>query len=541
MGFGNIFEKIRLGENPRIVGGPYQPPVQPTQPQAQAGLPLIIQQLYGGLPFTPGADTMEAGFKTSPGFRPGSPMNINLPSTFAPGYGGSINNPGFRTADFRDSDGDGIDDRDQIGPGQPRVQSPGFSFGNTFGLGPMAQTTLADLSAFNPIANQYALAGFTVGEILAMPEFADFAQSQAEQTGGTATSAGLANLEAQLRDRGSPEDRFGYKEPQKTEISFDPKTNKFVYDRFAPNIDQTKLFGGVKVGDEVPFMSPFAAAVGLAGTGIDKFGNFLSDLNPFKEERKRIARAQALEAAQEAAKQKKINDEIAKKEAEEAAKQAEIAKQQNIADAVAQALGGSGAVKTKSGVLTNQGKPVSFGYNPNVQNENYQKQMKQKALAEQLANIAAATKRREEREGGKGNPGAGGGGGLGCFVKGTMVEMADGTEKEITSITVGEKTKGGVVEAKLEFMPTQIYNYKDVEVSGSHLVMENNQFVKVEDSEISVVTDKVEPVYCFETSDNRIWVKGIEFGDYLTGSHDQWQPHIDSMLETINQELNGHI
>ena len=234
MGFGNIFEKIRLGENPRIVGGPYQPPVQPTQPQAQAGLPLIIQQLYGGLPFTPGADTMEAGFKTSPGFRPGSPMNINLPSTFAPGYGGSINNPGFRTADFRDSDGDGIDDRDQIGPGQARVQSPGFSFG----LGPMAQTTLADLSAFNPVANQYALAGFTVGEILAMPEFADFAQFQAEQTGGTATSAGLASLEAQLRDRGSPEDRpagFGPRNPlldNPTSMKF--VDGKLVYDNVNP-------------------------------------------------------------------------------------------------------------------------------------------------------------------------------------------------------------------------------------------------------------------------------------------------------------------
>ena len=142
--------------------------------------------------------------------------------------------------------------------------------------------------------------------------------------------------------------------------------------------------------------------------------------------------------------------------------------------------------------------------------------------------------------GGGGGGGAGGGSGKGCFVKGTMIEMADGTEKEITTITVGELTKGGVVEAKLEFMPTQIYNYKGVEVSGSHLVMENNQFIKVEDSKRSVLTDKIEPVYCFETSDNRIWVKGIEFGDYLTGSHEQWQPHIDAMLETVNLELNGH-
>jgi hypothetical protein len=256
MAIGNIFQKMFPGDIPRIVGGPYQPPVQPTQPQAQAGLPLIIQQLYGGAQFTPGADTMEGGFRTSPGFRPGSPMNINMPSTFAPGYGSSINNPGIRTADFRDSDGDGIDDRDQIGPGQPRVQSPGFSFGNTFGLGPMAQTTLADLSAFNPVANQYALAGFTVGEILAMPEFADFAQSQAEQTGGTATSAGLAALEARLRDRGGPEDRGSYS------------------DRFGTAEDQGFSFSGGSgqyKNPNDPFGDTFSPAPDL-GYALDQFG-----------------------------------------------------------------------------------------------------------------------------------------------------------------------------------------------------------------------------------------------------------------------------
>ena len=60
---------------------PFQPPMQ--QPQAQAGLPLVIQQLYGGVPFTPGADTMEGGFRTSPGFRPGAPMNTITLSSIA--------------------------------------------------------------------------------------------------------------------------------------------------------------------------------------------------------------------------------------------------------------------------------------------------------------------------------------------------------------------------------------------------------------------------------------------------------------------------
>lgn len=49
---------------------------------------------------------------------PGISQPIRKPST---GYGGSIGNPGARTGDFRDSDGDGIDDRDQRGPGMPNM------------------------------------------------------------------------------------------------------------------------------------------------------------------------------------------------------------------------------------------------------------------------------------------------------------------------------------------------------------------------------------------------------------------------------------
>ena len=56
---------------------------------------------------------------------------------FAPGYGMSLLNPGIRTADFRDSDGDGVDDRDQVGPGMPEGIIPenmevGYSFDTPF-------------------------------------------------------------------------------------------------------------------------------------------------------------------------------------------------------------------------------------------------------------------------------------------------------------------------------------------------------------------------------------------------------------------------
>ena len=140
----------------------------------------------------------------------------------------------------------------------------------------------------------------------------------------------------------------------------------------------------------------------------------------------------------------------------------------------------------------------------------------------------------KDREGGGGG---GGGSSGGCFVEGTPIQMADGTTKEITTINVGEETKGGVVQAKMEFMPQNIYNYKDVLVSGSHWVVEDNQLVAVEDSKHGVLTDKIEPVYTFKTSNNRIWINDIEFGDFETGSDADWEPHFEMVRKKLNKEL----
>ena len=115
--------------------------------------------------------------------------------------------------------------------------------------------------------------------------------------------------------------------------------------------------------------------------------------------------------------------------------------------------------------------------------------------------------------------------------------MADGTTKEITTIKVGEETKGGIVQAKMEFMPQNIYNYKDVLVSGSHWVVEDNQLIAVEDSKHGIITDTIEPVYTFKTSDHRIWIKGIEFGDFETGSDDDWDPHFEAVRQKLNEKL----
>tara|TARA_R100000234_G_scaffold38107_1_gene22537 strand:+ start:193 stop:1167 length:975 start_codon:yes stop_codon:yes gene_type:complete len=146
--------------------------------------------------------------------------------------------------------------------------------------------------------------------------------------------------------------------------------------------------------------------------------------------------------------------------------------------------------------------------------------------------------RRGGRRGGGGGGGRGGRGGRGgCFVAETLVQMLDGTTKPIIDIQVGEHTKGGIVESKMEFLPTNIYNYKGVEVSGSHWVIEDNQFTEVENSKHGILTDKIETVYCFKTSERRIWVNDIEFGDYESGSQEDWEPHFEQVKEKLNREL----
>jgi hypothetical protein len=120
--------------------------------------------------------------------------------------------------------------------------------------------------------------------------------------------------------------------------------------------------------------------------------------------------------------------------------------------------------------------------------------------------------------------------GGGCFVKGTMIEMADGSQKEISAIDVGDNTKGGIVTAAIKFIDEHIYDYKGVGVSGSHYVNEDGQFVSVQNSKHGKRTDKKEVVWNLMTSKYRIFIKGIEFGAYYGNAG-------EDALSTLNHGL----
>ena len=116
-----------------------------------------------------------------------------------------------------------------------------------------------------------------------------------------------------------------------------------------------------------------------------------------------------------------------------------------------------------------------------------------------------------------GNTSGGGGftGGGFCFDPNTLVEMLDGTEKPIKNIKLGDKTKGGEVTGVFQFKASdEIHNYKGVTVAGSHYVKEDGKFIMVQDSPISFKIDKIPVVHSLDTTERRIWIKGIEFADY---------------------------
>ena len=85
-------------------------------------------------------------------------------------------------------------------------------------------------------------------------------------------------------------------------------------------------------------------------------------------------------------------------------------------------------------------------------------------------------------------------------------------------------------------MPERIYDYKGVKVSGSHYVMEDNQFISVENSKHGIVTDMHEVVYNFIVTGYRIFIEGIEFGAYYTQDPDTYADW-DAGMQRLNEEL----
>ena len=94
-----------------------------------------------------------------------------------------------------------------------------------------------------------------------------------------------------------------------------------------------------------------------------------------------------------------------------------------------------------------------------------------------------------------------------CFDPNTLIQMADGSEKKIKEIQLGDQTKGGEVTGVFQFKASdEIHDYKGVTVAGSHYVKEDGKFIMVKDSPVSVKIDKIPVVYSLDTTGRRIFI-----------------------------------
>jgi hypothetical protein len=103
-----------------------------------------------------------------------------------------------------------------------------------------------------------------------------------------------------------------------------------------------------------------------------------------------------------------------------------------------------------------------------------------------------------------------------CFPGDTMIELENNEEKEIRKLNIGDQIKNNTITGKIFIKKhaADTYEYKGTIVSGSHLVFENNLWIRVEDSTLSKVKPLNTELYCLITSDNTIFSNNTKFRDY---------------------------
>ena len=116
-----------------------------------------------------------------------------------------------------------------------------------------------------------------------------------------------------------------------------------------------------------------------------------------------------------------------------------------------------------------------------------------------------------------GGSSSGGSGTGGCFIAGTMITMADGSQKAVELVDLKDEVAvGGFVFATGKFLVEDLFDYKGIEVSGSHMVKEDGRWTRVASSKYGrSLGDDEHTVYVFGSEYRRIIINGIEFTDYF--------------------------
>lgn len=112
--------------------------------------------------------------------------------------------------------------------------------------------------------------------------------------------------------------------------------------------------------------------------------------------------------------------------------------------------------------------------------------------------------------------GGSGGSGDSCFAPGTCLLMADGTERPIEQIRIGDRVaEGGLVLATGRFLASDMYSLRGVLVSGSHLILHGGLWAPVSDHPDAIpMLRRPVKVHNIMTSENLMIVSGMVFADH---------------------------
>lgn len=121
----------------------------------------------------------------------------------------------------------------------------------------------------------------------------------------------------------------------------------------------------------------------------------------------------------------------------------------------------------------------------------------------------------------------------GCFLKGELFILADGSLKKIEDITVYDSLLGGgKTFATAQFTSFEMYSYRGIIVAGSHAVLEGSTWKRVRDSEFATRTPWFDGsiVHVVWNEEHRMYhASGVIFSDYA---------ETDSTSERINNMKN---
>lgn len=123
-----------------------------------------------------------------------------------------------------------------------------------------------------------------------------------------------------------------------------------------------------------------------------------------------------------------------------------------------------------------------------------------------------------------------------CFAGSTQILMENGEYKNVKDLKLGDITAlGGMVITAGQSYGYDMYDYNGVQVTGTHAVFEDGQWIRVEDSKVSNYLDKQEIVYPIATENHLMVTNGQIWADIFEIDGSQGKTY-EQIIDILNDD-----